>query len=371
MKKTLLVVLCLVMALTMVVGCAQEQKIEEEVAEKVEEVKEDVEEVVEDVKEDVEGPISIYFIPKNLGNPYFEAIDLGFQTAMEELGKDKFEYTMTGPATAEATSQIEYIDAAAQNKADFIFLVPNSNDACNTSIDEAREAGTKVFIINADIPGSEDHRDGAIMPLDFGPLGVELLDNCGKQIGYEGQFAILSATTDAPDQNTWIELMKQELVDNAEKYSKMELVDVVYGDDQPEKSTTEMEALLNKYPNLKAVIAPTTVGIAAAAKVVQTKGSSVKVSGLGLPSEMQEFVLDGTVDSFQLWNPPMEGVLAVYMASAIVNDGWECTPGATLDLAAMGSSLTSITVEDNLQIFTIPGLVVYDKSNIEVYAAQF
>ncbi len=57
----------------------------------------------------------------------------------------------------------------------------------------------------------------------------------------------------------------------------MKLVATVYGDDQPEKSTTEMEALLANYPNLKGVIAPTTVGIAAAAQVVQPRGIADKV----------------------------------------------------------------------------------------------
>ena len=312
-------------------------------------------------------PVKVVFIPKNLGNPYFEAINLGFEKAIEEIGADKFEYEFTGPATAEATSQIEYVDAAVQNGADAIFIAANSNDALNSTFDEAREEGTQIWIINQDIPGSEDHRDCAIMPLDFGPVGVALMENCGSQIGYEGQFAILSATTDAPDQNTWIDLMKKELEANPDKYGKMELVEVVYGDDQPEKSTTETEALLTKYPDLKAIIAPTTVGIAAAAKVVQTKGSSVKVSGLGLPSEMAEFVLDGTVDSFQLWNPPMEGYLGAYVAYAIATEGFKAEPGASVKAGELGE----VTVTDAGQMITIPEMVVFNKDNIEEYAKQF
>ena len=93
----------------------------------------------------------------------------------------------------------------------------------------------------------------------------------GSLIGYEGEIAILSATTEAPDQNNWIVGMNETLA-NDPKYAKMKLVATVYGDDQPEKSTTEMEALLANFPNLKGVIAPTTVGIAAAAQVVQSRG---------------------------------------------------------------------------------------------------
>ncbi len=104
-----------------------------------------------------------------------------------------------------------------------------------------------------------------------------------------------------------------ETLKNDPKYAKMKLVATVYGDDQPEKSTTEMEALLSNYPNLKGVIAPTTVGIAAAAQVVQSRGiaDKVNVTGLGLPSEMRDFIKDGTVTAFQLWSPYNEGWLAV------------------------------------------------------------
>jgi len=315
-----------------------------------------------------DGPIKIYFIPKNLGNPYFEALSKGFHDAIAELGEDKFDYTMTGPATAEATSQIEYVEAAVQNGADAIFIAANSNDALNGTFDDAREAGTRIYVINGDIPGSESHRDAAIMPVDFSTIGVAQLDLMGSMIGYEGEFAILSATTDAPDQNTWIDLMKGELETN-DKFADMVLVEVVYGDDQPEKSTTEMEALLTKYPNLKGVIAPTTVGIAAASKVVQTKGvaDQVKVTGLGLPSEMKEFVLDGTCEGFQLWNPPYEGYLAVYMMLAEKNGEFTPEPGATFSAGKLGE----YTVLDDGQILTLVNPMLYDISNIEEYAALF
>ncbi len=315
-----------------------------------------------------DGVIKIVFIPKNLGNPYFEAIDYGFKQAIDELGADKFDYSMTGPAEADATSQIEYVEAAVQNGADIIFIAANSNDALNGTFDDARDAGTKIILINQDIPGSEDHRDGAVMPCDFSTVGTSQLELLGSMIDYTGQFAILSATTDAPDQNVWIQGMKDELAANS-KYAGMELVEVVYGDDQPEKSTTEMEALITKYPDLRGVIAPTTVGVAAAAKVIQNKGlkDQIKLTGLGLPSEMKEFILDGSCPAMQLWNPPYEGYLAVYLAQQIVENGFEIKSGASFEAGKLGS----YTFNDTLQVITLPTPMTYDQSNIEEYAALF
>ncbi|MBR4079362.1 MAG: substrate-binding domain-containing protein, partial [Christensenellaceae bacterium] len=280
-----------------------------------------------------------------------------------------FEYEMVGPATAEATSQIEYVEAAVQNGADVIFIAANSNDALNGTFDDAEEAGTRIVIINQDIPGSEDHRTASVQPVDMTKVGVALCDHVKALIG-EGKFAVLSATTDAPDQNQWIADM-QALIETDSKYAGLELVEVVYGDDQPEKSTTEMEALLNKHPDLDCVVAPTTVGIAAAAKVLQNKGNKaadgIKLTGLGLPSEMAEFVLDGTVSEFKLWNPPMEGYLAIYMAYEMVVNGYEPESGTSFEAGELGK----IDVTDKNIIFTIPDLLVYDINNIEEYAAQF
>jgi rhamnose transport system substrate-binding protein len=314
------------------------------------------------------GKLKIYFIPKDSVNPYFYAIDVGFKEAINELGADKFEYIYTGPATAGPTDQIEYIEAAVQNKAFAVFVSANHDSALNRTFDDARAAGVKVFIMNQDIPGSESHRDAAIMPASFANVGPLLVELMGKQLNYAGDFAILSATTDAPDQNTWIDGIKKELASNS-KYSKMNLVTVVYGDDQPEKSTTEMEALLTKYPDIKGVIAPTAAGIPACAKVLQTRRltGKVKLTGLGLPSTMQEFIKDGTCESFALWNPPYEGYLATYLIDAIANKGYNPAPGSSFQAGKLGA----VTIESNGQILTLKDLMVYDASNIDEYAPLF
>ncbi|MDR1618574.1 MAG: rhamnose ABC transporter substrate-binding protein [Treponema sp.] len=312
--------------------------------------------------------ITIYFIPKNMGNPYFDALSSGFYNAIAQLGEDDFRYVYTGPDTAGAASQIPYVEEALQNGADAVFIAANSNDALNGVFDRAREQGLRIYIINQDIPGSESHRDAAIMPVDFNTIGASLMDLMGSQMGYEGRFAILSATVDAPDQNTWIELMKTEFESNPE-YSRMELVEVVYGDDNYEKSAAEAEALLNRRPDLKGIIAPTAVGLPAVCKVVRDRGlgGKVKVTGLGLPSEMAEFIQDGTSEGFQLWNPPYEGYIAVYLVWAEKRMGFVPAPGATFQAGRLGDH----TILPNGQILTLERPMLYDRSNIREYAVLF
>jgi rhamnose transport system substrate-binding protein len=324
------------------------------------------------VQEVFAAPISeklkIYFIPKNLGNPYFDALSSGFYDAIAQLGEDNFEYTYTGPGSAEAGSQIPYIEEAIQRKVDAVFIAANSNDALNDVFDRARQAGIRIYIINQDIPGSEAHRDAAIMPVDFNAIGAAQMELMGEQLGYKGDFAILSATIDAPDQNMWVALMQEELK-NKPIYRDMRLVEIAYGDDQSEKSAREAEGLLSKYPDLKGIIAPTAVGFPAVCGVVREKGYSgkVKVTGLGLPSEMAEYILDGTCTGFHLWNPPYEGYLAVFLVWAEKKAGFTPAPGASFEAGKLGR----FTILPNGQILTLEKPMLYDESNIHEYAIQF
>jgi rhamnose transport system substrate-binding protein len=304
-------------------------------------------------------PLSIVYIGKNTGNPYFDSITGGFEDACEALG---CEFEFVAPATAEATSQIPFIEAQIQRGVEVIAIAPNSPDALNQVLKQAQDAGILVMTVNGDIVGSEEFRDAAILPVDFTVTGPNQVELTGSLIGYEGEIAILSATTEAPDQNTWIAAMVDTL-NTDPKYANMTLVATVYGDDQPEKSTTEMEALLANYPNLRAVIAPTTVGIAAAAQVVQSRGiaDQVAVTGLGLPSEMRDFIKDGTVTAFQLWSPYNEGWLAAHFAKGVLEGTITNEPGQTFDVPNLGT----ITILENNMMNTQAELTTFDINNID------
>jgi rhamnose transport system substrate-binding protein len=301
--------------------------------------------------------VDIVYIPKNTGNPYFDSIIGGFEKAADELG---FNFETVAPATAGATSQLPFIRSQIQRGVDVIAISPNSPDALNRVFEQAMNQGIKVVIVNSDIPGSEDYRDVAILPMDFDITGSSQIELMGSLIDYEGEIAILSATTDAPDQNYWIEGMREALTDS--KYADMELVEVVYGDDDPQKSTTEAEALLTKHPNLRGIIAPTTVGVAAAAQVVESAGRApeLQVTGLGTPNQMRRFVKNGTVEAFALWSPFDQGYLAGYMSVALAVGELEAEEGATFEVPGLGQR----EIGENRVIITGPP-TVFDADNID------
>jgi len=264
--------------------------------------------------------LRIVYIPKNTGNPYFDSIINGFMKAGEELG---YEFTTVAPSTAEGTGQIPFIKEQTQRGVDAIAISPNDPDAVVPALKQAMSKGIRVVCVNSDM--NKEGREVAVLPMDFEITGASQVELMGSVINYEGEIAILSATTTAPDQNYWIEGMKKALEDP--KYAKMKLVKIAYGDDDPQKSLTEAEALLTGFPNLRGIISPTTVGVAAAAQAVETAGAAdrVQVVGLGTPNQMRRFIKNGTITKFALWSPYNEGYLSGYMIYGMLTG--QVTPG--------------------------------------------
>ena len=113
---------------------------------------------------------------------------------------------------------------------------------------------------------------------------------------------------------------------------------MVYGDDLTDKSYQEMQGLINSYPDLKGVISPTTVGVAAAAVAIKDMGMSgkIKLTGLGLPSEMADHLADGTCEAMFLWNPIDLGYAAAYASIAMVKGDITGAVGEKFDAGRLG-----------------------------------
>ena len=253
-------------------------------------------------------------IPKQLGNPYEETEHSGVSEALKEVGGSN---RVSGPTDASASSQVSIINSAVQQKPDAIIIAGNDPNAVAPALKQADKRGVKVVAMDSDV--APDARTVFINQTSAPLIGKGQVELIAKQIGGKGEIAILSATANATNQNTWIKFMKEELKKPA--YKDIKLVKTAYGDDDDQKSFQETQGLLQAYPNLKGIISPTTVGISAAARYLSTspKKGDVKLTGLGTPNQMRKFVKDGTVEEFALWVPKDVGYLAGYAAAALVS----------------------------------------------------
>jgi rhamnose transport system substrate-binding protein len=198
-------------------------------------------------------------------------------------------------------------------------------------------------------------------PSDINLIGETIIKLAADYLPEGGDVAILSAASTATNQNAWIEAAKKVI---PEKFPKINLVATVYGDDDSVKSTEEARGLIAAYPNLKAIIAPTTVGVVAAAQVVTDQHliGKINVTGLALPSEFKQFIDNGASQAVALWNPIDLGYSAVYLANDLIK-GEEAKPGATFSIGKVGQ----VTLDDN-NAAAMAAPFQFDKTNIEEFS---
>jgi len=305
--------------------------------------------------------MKIALVAKSLGNGFFEAANKGAQEAAKELGGVEVIYT--GPTTTTAEGQIEVINSLIAQGVDAIAISANDPDAVIPALKKAAQRGIKV--ISWDSGVAPEGRIVHLNPSSNDLIGKMCLTLAAHHLpDGKGDFAILSATTTSTNQNIWIDEMKKQLKD----FPGLNLVTTVYGDDLADKSYREAQGLLTSNPNVKVIVAPTTVGVLAASQAVKDAGKigDVYVTGLGLPSEMAGAIKSGATKEFAIWNPIDLGYSATQIAYHLVKGDADGKPGSEIEAGRMGK----IKIGENGEA-AMSDPFVYDASNIDEFSKVF
>ncbi len=301
----------------------------------------------------------IALVVKALGIGFFEAAAKGGEEAAAEIGGVELIYT--GPTDTTAEGQIEVINSLIAQKVDAIAVSANDQDALVPALKKAMQRGIKV--ISWDSGVAKDGRMLHLNPSSNALIGNMIIKLAADHLPDGGDVAVLSASATATNQNIWIE----EMTKVQDQYEGINVVATVYGDDLADKSYREAEGLMKSHPDLKAIIAPTSVGIVAAAQAVSDAGKAgeINVTGLGLPSEMAGHIDSGASKSFAIWNPIDLGYSAVMLANSLI-DGADAVAGAEISMGRMGT----LTLDDNNE-GAMADPFVYDASNINDFKEIF
>lgn len=311
-----------------------------------------------------DGSITATFLPKCTNIPVFPEANSGAEEAAAELGSDPADFV--GPADCgDATGQIEFMSNAVTQGVGAIMVSNNAGDELAPSAQQAADAGIPVVSWDSPIPSAEGE-SVFVAQVDFDETGQVMADMALDILGEDGgQFAILSATPEAANQNAWIAAMEEVIA--GPDYANLELVDTVYGNDVAEDSVNQALALVDSHPDLELIMAPTTVGIVAAAQAMTQEGlcDEVKVSGLGLPAEMEEYTLSGCAPQFALWSFADLGYLSYYVAYGLATGQIEAVEGQEFTAGRMGDyEITADPTRDaGLRVLMGP-FSVYDESNV-------
>ena len=301
--------------------------------------------------------VRVGLVAKSLGNGFFDAVHKGAQEAARELDA---EVIFVGPTTPTAEGQIETLNSLIAQRVDAIAVSANDPDALAPTLRKALDRGIKV--VSYDSAVAQSGRLAHLAPSSdqlIGETVVALVAELAPEA--KGKFAVVSATPTSTNQNSWLEQMRAALA----AQPGLQMVAVAYGDDVSDKSYREASALLKQHPDLAVLVSISSVGIVASAKAVEDAGltGKVKVTGLGLPSELAGYVQKGVVPKFAIWNPIDLGYSITQVAVNLARGSDVAKP------VSMGRMGEVTFAADGVGAMSKP--FIYDAGNVAEFAKIF
>ncbi|MBD8066139.1 rhamnose ABC transporter substrate-binding protein [Devosia sp. PTR5] len=262
------------------------------------------------------GPVTVGFLPKLDTDPYFKVAQQGAEEAAAEIGGKLIQ---VAPSQATAEAQIEFINSLVTQQVGVIAISANDANAVAPALKRAIGQGVKVISYDSDV--AADARSVFVNQAKGDSLAEMMLESAFDLIGGEGQFAILSSTPTATNQNAWIDFMKAKMAAEP-KFAKMELVQVAYGEESEQINQQQALALVQAFPDLKAIIVPAGIGLPAAARALEEAGliGQVKLTGLAPATLISKYITDGVAQDIW-WNVADLGYLTYQTAQALA----QCT----------------------------------------------
>jgi rhamnose transport system substrate-binding protein len=298
--------------------------------------------------------LTIALLPKSKGNAYFISCQKGAQKAASELGD---ELIFEGPTGTDPAKQNEIVDNWITMGVDVIAAACENKEGISTALRKAQAKGIKVITYDAD--ALPDARTFFVNQATPQGIGYGLMDQAAQLCSSNAEFAIITASLTAANQQEWQKYIEE---DRAKNYLNMKMVAVKPCDDLKDKAQSETTALLSTYPNLKLVMAICSPGVPGAAEAVKQAGKAgqVKVIGLGLPNENKIYVHDGVTQAVILWNTMDLGYLTVYAADGLAHGNLK--PG---DTSFKAGSLGTFDIKNDNILLGKP--FVFTKENIDQF----
>jgi len=297
--------------------------------------------------------IQVAMMPKAKGDPYFISCRQGAEEAARELGVDLL---WDGPTDLDPAKQNEVVEAWITKGVDVIAVSVENQAGISTVLRKARAKGIKVITWDAD--AEKNARDFLINQATPQGIGYTLTDEAARILNGKGEFAIVTASLSAANQNEWIKNIKARL---AEKYPNMKLVAIQPSEGDRDRAFSETQTILKVYPQVRLIMAIAAPAVPGAAEAVKQSGrTDVRVIGLSLPNMNKPYVKAGIVESVVLWNTVDLGYLTVYAADALT--GGRLKRG---DNELTAGRLGKIEIEGDEVLLGAP--FIFNKQNIDQF----
>jgi rhamnose transport system substrate-binding protein len=295
--------------------------------------------------------ITVAMMPKSKGNAYFLACRKGAEEAAKELDVDLI---WDGPTDPDPAKQNEIVETWITRGVDVIAVSVENREAISTALRKARQRGIKVITWDAD--AEPDARDFLVNQATPEGIGQTLMDQGARVLDGKGKFAIIFGSLTAANMTEWRRHIKARL---AEKYPNIELVAERPCDDKQKEAFAEANTILNKFPDVKLIMAICSPAVPAAAEAVdQSAHKDVKVIGLGLPNGNKKYVHQGITDCVMLWNTMDLGYLTVHASYGLKKGTLRAG-----DRSMQAGRIRNIEIQGDSILLGRP--FIFDKKNID------
>jgi simple sugar transport system substrate-binding protein len=301
--------------------------------------------------------IRIVTVVKRTGIGWFERMEEGINQFAAQNGVDA---TMTGGDDADPQKQADIIRKLIAEKPDAITVVPNSPEALEEVLKQARAAGIKVVTHEA---SNQVNTDVDIEAFDNLAFGSHLMDELASCMGGSGEYVAFVGHTTARSHMRWATAAYEHARD---KYPKIvRISEPVETDENLGTAYQKAKEVLSKHPDLKGFEGSSVVDVAGIGRAVREAGVQAKtcVMGTSMPSVAGEFLGDGAVDKMFLWDPLVAGQAQTKLALMLIK-GEKIAPGLDLGLPGYRSLKTIPGTPHGL---AGSGWIAIDKSNVKQY----
>lgn len=302
------------------------------------------------------GDVSVAFVPKIQGIPYFEAMDTGGQNAADDI--DGLEWIYNGPTSADPASQTQIVRSLIQQQTDTIVVAPNDPDSMAPVLEEAANQDITVMTSDTDAPNSV--REVFVSQASTEGIGKELTDQMMEAMGGSGKYAIVSCGETAENLNSWIEVQKEY---TASEYPDAEIVDIVYAGEDQARATSMATNLMNANPDLTGLVGECTTSAPGVAQAVEEAGKVGKVHtvGLGTPNSMAEYLKSGAASASVLWDVEKLGYLTAWA-------GYHLHQGNDLnEELEKAENLEGVTYDPESKVLLLGDPLVLTEDNVDDY----
>jgi rhamnose transport system substrate-binding protein len=297
--------------------------------------------------------LTIAVMPKAKGDPYFASCRQGAEEAAKELD---VELLWDGPTDLDPAKQNEVVEAWITRGVDAIAVSVSNREGISTVLRKARQKGIKVLTWDAD--AEKDARDFLVNQATPQGIGYTLVDEAARIMNGAGEFAIITGSLSADNQNEWIKHIKARV---AEKFPNLKLIGIQPSDDDRDRAFTEAQNIMKTHPNVKLIMAISAPAVPGAAEAVKQSGrKDIKAMGLSLPNLCKAYVHEDVAPSVILWKTVDLGYLVVQAAKA-ASEGTLKVGAQELTAGRMGK----IVVQGDEVILGAP--FVFNKGNIDQF----